>query len=257
MSKALTKTNELNTYLKKRTNSLREWAQNRVDPVALIRFANLEFSQSLQLQKCTPDSIYLALIACAQLGLEPGGVKQEAFIIPYKDTATFQLGYRGIIKLALQSRQVLKLGANVVYEGDVVEMDIGSNAYVKHEPGRDRGEIIGAYAYAKLRNDEVDVEWMSLDDLEKIEKQASRGGRQTPAWRDWADQMYRKAPIRRLGKRLPMSADYALATRLDELAEGRDVAGYKGTIAATGVNVEAELSEAVGVEAMKTEMGVE
>jgi hypothetical protein len=45
------------------------------------------------------------------------------------------------------------------------------------------------------------------------------GGEGGPAYSDWADQMYRKAPLRRLCKRLPLGDDFFLAAKADELAD--------------------------------------
>jgi recombination protein RecT len=230
----------LKHFLTARTEQLSEWVTDGVDPRALVRFALFEVQQSPQLQKCTPASIYLSLLACAQVGLEPGGVKQEAFIVPYKDQATFQLGWRGIVKLARRSGEITALTANVAHEHDDFDFDLGSEPFVRHRPAlADRGRLIGAYAFAKLKTGELDVEWMSLADLEKI-RGASHGG---PAWKDWADQMYRKAPIRRLGKRLPLGGDYMLGARLDELAEGNDLHGYRQVLESTGAVIDVEAEE--------------
>lgn len=222
-------TGTLAQFLNQRHDRLAQWAGKRIDASSLIRFALMDYQRSPQLQNCSPESIYLALIACAQLGLEPGGVRQEAFIVPYKSTATFQLGYRGILTLAHRSPLIRKLSANVVYDRDQFEIDIGSGARIVHRPSLDddRGEIIGAYAYAVLPHDELDVEWMSLSDLEKIEASAQGTGRSDSPWRLWRDQMLRKSPIRRLGKRLPLDSDAAFALQLDGAAVAGDREGYR------------------------------
>lgn len=237
---------QVQDYLAKRTEQLGKWARGALEPDALIRFALLEWSKSPGLQACTPDSLYLALIACAQLGLEPSGLKQEAFIIPYPIwnpvlktkvmIATFQPGWRGLVKLARRSRVVHRLTSHPVYANDVFEVDLGTEARVVHRPAMsDRGKLIGAYALAKLDDGEFEIELMSIDDLEKIREHATKGGRETPAYANWADQMFRKAPLRRLCKRLPLGDDYFRAARADELLEGGDVRAYKDVIDVDGV----------------------
>lgn len=231
MSELATRPNaaaSLKQFLDLRADNLAKWVRGKIDPASLIRFAVLEYSQSEQLQRCTQDSIYLALIACAQVGLEPSGVKGEAYIVPFKTTATFMPGYRGLIKLALRSGAVTSLVSHVVYEADHFEIDLGTDGRVVHRPAlSNRGRMIGAYALAKMSNGEFDVEWMPLEDLERVRKSAERGGRESPAYANWADQMARKAPIRRICKRLPMGDEYALAARLDEAAETGDMAAYQ------------------------------
>jgi len=231
-------TTQLKGFLTARMPQLIQWAGDRIKPDDLMRFALVEYAKSPQLQRCSPESIYLALIACAQVGLAPGGVRQEAFIIPYKNEATFMLGYRGIIALAMRSPDVRKLDSNVVYSNDVFDYDVGSAAFIKHKPAlTERGTLIAAYAYALLANGDTVIEIMPLHDLEQIEKHATSGGRKSPAWRDWRDQMLRKAPIRRLGKRLPLGDDYRLAVKLDASAESGDRHGYNDTLRGTGVDI--------------------
>jgi recombinational DNA repair protein RecT len=67
----------------------------------------------------------------------------------------------------------------------------------------------------------MDIEVMPRDELEKIRKNAAstRGGKDGPAYEQWEDQMFRKAPIRRLAKRLPLGDDFFIAMKADELAE--------------------------------------
>lgn len=217
----------LKQFLDLRADSLAKWVRGKIDPAGLIRFALLEFSQNEALQKCSPASIYTALIACAQVGLEPSGVKGEAYIVPFKGVAQFMPGYRGLIKLALRSGAVKSLASHLVYAADEFRIDLGTEASVIHRPALSaRGPMIGAYALAKMANGEFDIEWMPLEELEKIRQSATRNGRESPAYSNWGDQMARKAPIRRICKRLPMGDDYALAARLDEAGESGDQVAY-------------------------------
>lgn len=248
--------NVLARYLDDRIKPLREWCEGRVNPETLIRFARADFAKSPGLQKCTPQSIYLALIACAQVGLEPGGVMQHAFIIPYGKEATFQLGYRGVIELANRSPLIARVGMNLVYEAEIddIDIDLGSDAHVVHRPVfRERGALAGAYAFAKYTTGEIDVEWCDLADLKKIRDAGQNG----PAWKTWEDQMYRKAPMKRLAKRLPLSSEAARAFRLDSQAEGGDRAAYIETLEDSGVIVEDDDSNAPpksGTDKLKAEL---
>lgn len=231
----------LQQYLRGKTEALARWTRERVSPDALIRFALFDYQRSPQLQKCTYESIYLSLIACAQVGLEPGGPKQEAYIVPYwnkerrQHEAQFQLGYRGVITLAKRSGLVSRVVGNVIYEGDEFDADEGAKTYVHHKRALvDRGAWIGAYAYATQRDGELELEVMARDDLQRVLDHATSRG-VSPAYRDWEDQMLRKAPIRRLGKRLPLGADFALAMELDA---ARDIAATR-----TALEVAAEQPE--------------
>lgn len=239
---------QMKKFLGAREQMLAQYVTNGVRPEALIRFCLLDLSQNEKLQQCSPMSIYLSLVACAVTGLEPGALKGEAYIVPYGREATFVPGYKGLIKLARRSRDVLSMPANVVYANDHLELDLGTDGKVVHRPDLtgERGDIIGAYAAAKLSQG-VEVEWMSVADLEKVKK-ASRGG---PAWRDWEDQMFRKAPVKRLCKRLPLGSDYYIAAQMDDFVAGGDFAAYKSVIdvATDGEATRAEKAEQASAQA--------
>jgi len=216
---ALATINEHKAFLDARVGVLREWAKNSVKPEALLRFTlrDMADERGEKLRQCTKESIYLGLIACAVTGLEPGALKGEAYLVPYKNKgvmeATFQRGYKGVIKMALRSRGVRSIRSNVVYEGDLFEVDEGTANSIVHRPnfGNRGKEIIAAYAIAKLANGESVFEVMDRDDLDAVRK----AGSDSPAWRDWPDQMMRKAPIHRLGKFLQFDESWHIANALD------------------------------------------
>lgn len=213
----------LSKFLEARTKNLAKYAASRIRPDMLIRLAIFEFSQNEFLRRCTPESIYAALIMAAQVGLEPGGLRQECFLVPYKGKCTLIPGWRGLVKLALRSKAVKSLYSHVVYEADHFEVWLGSDPKIVHRPAivAERGQLVAAYAVAQMENGAIDVEVMTIEELVKIREMAAkgRGGKDGPAYTDWEDQMYRKAPIRRLAKRLPLGDDFFLAAKADELAE--------------------------------------
>jgi recombination protein RecT len=216
-------TKALSGYLNARTKNLALFAASRTKPETLIRLAVFEFSRNEYLRRCTPETIYASLILAAQIGLEPSGIRGEAYLVPYKGSCTLIPGWRGLVKLALRSKAVKSLYSHVVYEGDDFNVWLGSDLKIEHRPALsgNRGDIIAAYAVSKLESGEIDIEVMTREDLEKIRSMAAkgRGGKDGPAYEDWEDQMYRKAPIRRLAKRLPLGDDFFLAAKADELAE--------------------------------------
>jgi recombination protein RecT len=224
----------LSRYLDARSKNLAKFTASRLKPDMLIRLALFEFSQNEWLRRCTPESIYGALILSAQIGLEPSGIRGEAYLVPFKGKCTLIPGWRGLVKLALRSKAVKSLYSHVVYERDTFKVWLGSDVRIEHEPclDSDRGDIVAAYAVAKLENGAQDVEVMTRDELEHIKAQAAsnRGGKDGPAYAEWADQMFRKAPIRRLAKRLPLGDDFYLAMKADELAEAGEPEKIQGFI---------------------------
>jgi recombination protein RecT len=215
---------ETQRYLDAKTPQLERWITSGVDPRALIRFAMLDMSSPTRagekLRECSRESIYMALLACAVTGLEPGALKGEAFLVPYGRKAQFMIGWRGIVKQARRSRDVVGLTANVVLEHDTFELDLASGGPPVHRPllRGQRGEIIGAYAVATFASGHREVEWMDREDLESVKKVATQRG-ESDAWRGWEDQMFRKAPIRRIAKRLPLGHDYYVGLAVERAHE--------------------------------------
>lgn len=208
-------------FLDARMSRIGQWVTQGVRPEALVRFAlmDMDGDKGAKLRSCTPQSVYLALLACAVTGLEPGSLRGEAFLVPYRNKgvmeATFMPGWRGIVKQARRSREITEIWSNVVFENDEYHFDHGTAKYLVHKPAkRDRGEICAAYAIAKLSSGGFEIETMDMDDLLAVRNAGANG----PAWTDWADQMYRKAPIRRMAKRLPMGAEYFVALALEQAA---------------------------------------
>jgi recombination protein RecT len=238
----------LGRYLEARHKNLAKFTASRVKPETLIRLAVFEFSQNEWLRRCTPESIYGSLILSAQIGLEPSGIKGEAYLVPFKGKCTLIPGWRGLVKLALRSKAVKSIVSYVVYEADEFSVWLGSEPRVEHRPCLDgnRGEIRCAYAVAHLTNGAIDVEVMTVDELQKIKDNAakSRGGKPGPAYTEWETEMYRKAPIRRLAKRLPLGDDFFLAMKADELAETGEPEKIKDYIDAEYSETPADKSQA-------------
>jgi recombination protein RecT len=186
------------------------------------------------LRDCDPMSVIEAVREAAVLGLEPTGVLGEAWILPYRSVARLQVGYRGYLKLIRQSRQVPFVDAQLVYMNDTFDVEFGTNPHIVHKPilfgerdpesgelVQDRGNIRGAYAWAQLEGTDVPLlEWMPLVDIEQTRKAspAVRAKRPTP-WDNWYGEMARKAPIRRLAKRLPLNTRAAQALAYEEESE--------------------------------------
>lgn len=211
----------LSRLLNAKMKDLAQYARNNVHPATMIRLAVYAFANDEKLAKCRPETFYTALITAAQLGLEPSGVRGEAYLVPFKGACTLIPGWRGLIKLALRSKAVKSIQAHVVREGDEFAVTLGTDVKIHHVPSLNGGRgrpVIAAYAVAFLDNGSVDVEIMDGDELAKIREFATKNGT-SPAYTEWEDQMQRKAPIRRLCKRLPLGDDYFNAAKLDELHE--------------------------------------
>ena len=62
-----------------------------------------------KLASVTPQSLFMAMMACVHLRLMPNTTEQLAFIIPYGNEAQFQIEYKGLAELAYRTGNVVKI----------------------------------------------------------------------------------------------------------------------------------------------------
>ena len=79
-----------------------------------------QVANSDDLQKCDPKSILISAMRAASLRLSVDPAQGQAWIIPYKGKASFQLGYKGVYELALRTNQYRFINVIPVYEGEVI-----------------------------------------------------------------------------------------------------------------------------------------
>ncbi len=208
-----------------------------VKPERMLRLALSAISKTPTLADCTMESLLGALLACSQLGLEPNTPLGHAYLVPFWDGKNKQRdvqlipGYRGLIDLARRSGQIISISAHAVYEGDDFDFAYGLDERLTHKPARTgRGEIIAAYAVAKLQGGGHQFEVMYIDDINKIREKSQgawfadrNSGERKPKpsspWWSHYEAMARKTVIRRLVKFLPVSIEMAKIVELDEQAD--------------------------------------
>ena len=83
------------------------------------------------LKDCTPVSIVSAGLQCAALNLSTSPSLGEAWIIPYGDKATFQIGKNGLVQLAIRSGRLFA----VTHPGEYIPVDLLRVARAAEECG--------------------------------------------------------------------------------------------------------------------------
>jgi recombination protein RecT len=162
-----------------------------------------------KLLACNSESMLSAMMACVHLDLMPNTSEGLAYIIPYGNTATFQLGYKGLVELAYRSGVILSVNAELVFPEDTFEFELGTERRLIHKPSltvKDRTDytkVIAVYATAKLTNGEFVFEVMTKPDLDKVKK-SSKAASSGP-WVEWPEAMAKKTAVKRLLKLLPSS----------------------------------------------------
>lgn len=237
-----------------------------VDYEAFRNAAIIAFTDNPDIAGCTPPSIFKALRKLAGMGLVPDGV--EAALVPHKNKqrdgswlleATAMPMVYGLQKRARNSGEVRSLWADVIYQGEMIQMwidDDGSRRWnhVNDDGSRINamkrgGEVIGAIAVAKLADGTAEFEPMTRTQIDRI-RAVSRMAN-GPAWSNWYEEMAKKSAIRRLVKRLPISAaDRRVVLESDEDTIGmRDVTPKAAPVAeARGPSINYETQESAAAE---------
>lgn len=104
-------------------------------------------------------SLLGAMMASAQLGLEPNTPLGQCYLIPYANKKTgktdvqFQLGYKGIIDLCHRSRMYKSIYAHAVDEADFFDYEYGLDQKLIHKPAKTpKGNSVYYYAVYRLDN---------------------------------------------------------------------------------------------------------
>ena len=135
------------------------------DPKRANRFvANVTSAVSANpaLQKCDASTIVSAALLGESLELSPSPVLAHFYMVPYEDrknqrtVAQFQLGYKGLIQLAIRSGQYLDIDAIDIREGECKGRNKLTGKYmfefIEDEAVRENTPIIGYLAYFELLN---------------------------------------------------------------------------------------------------------
>jgi len=182
-------------------------------------------TRSPALQECTAASILRGAIIGAQLGLDCSGVGGEAYLVPFnnrksgKMEAVFMTGYKGLIKLAIRSGQIVMVEACEVYSTDQFKVVRGTQPGIYHEPSMlaAPGDLVGFYAVATHANGMKQFEAMTKTQVDAV-KSRSKAGQSGPWVSDYG-QMGKKTAIRRLANYLPLSPELMVALEIDDRFE--------------------------------------
>lgn len=179
-------------------------------------------SNFTNLLECNRRSLWQACMKAAQDGLMPDG--REGAVIKYGDDARWVPMVAGIRKKARNSGEISTWDVHCVYKNDKFVLKLGDAPSIEHtyDLAQPRGELIGAYSVALLKDGSKSYEVMSIDEIRSIRDRseawkayASKKIKSTP-WSTDEAEMARKTVAKRHAKQLPSSAD------LDDLIRSDD-----------------------------------
>lgn len=109
-----------------------------------------------KLSKCSNKSIFTAALLGESLNLSPSPQLGQYYLVPYGNQASFQLGYKGYIQLAIRSGQYKKINVLAIKKGELIHFDplneeIEVNL-IEDEEERENAQTTGYYAMFEYTN---------------------------------------------------------------------------------------------------------
>lgn len=162
------------------------------------------------LLQCTRESVLMACLESAQIGLEPTGLLNQAWLVPYKRTARLMIGYAGLITLLDRSGSYDFIEANLVYANDEFDWRKGTDPRIDHQPAE--MENRGAFGHArgggywvawKRGSTRPQFDVLSFAEMEKRRRVSKRA--EQDMWAEWPEEMYRKTVLRWGLKSMPLT----------------------------------------------------
>lgn len=173
-----------------------------------------------QLARCTNQSILSAALMGESLQLPPSPQLGYYYMVGYKNNkqingrwqeveeASFQLGYKGILQLAIRSGQYKSIVVNEIREGEIeynpITEDITLHP-IKNPAERENAKIIGYYAAFELMSGFKKEMFAPVEKIQAHAKQYSKSyrydlksGKKSSVWSTNFDAMAKKTMIRML-----------------------------------------------------------
>jgi len=149
----------------------------------------------VNLQSCDPMSIVASCMVAATLDLPIDKNLGYAWVVPYKEKATFQLGYKGYIQLALRTAQYKSMNVIEIHEGELIAWNPLTEELKIDFQERISDAIVGYAGYFELSNGfRKSIYWTK----EQIEKHRKKFSKSDFGWNKDFDAMAKKTVIRNM-----------------------------------------------------------
>ncbi|TWT04629.1 recombinase RecT [Planomicrobium sp. CPCC 101079] len=228
----------LNALLKRMGPEIQRALPKHMDADRIARIALTAVRTTPKLLECDQTSFLAAIMQSAQLGVEPNTGLGQAYLIPYGKQVQFQLGYKGLIDLAVRSGQYKAIYAHEVYANDEFEFSYGLIKDLIHKPAAvPEGEPVGYYAVYHLKNGGYDFVYWTRERIENHAQKFSQAVQKgwTSPWKTNYDAMAKKTVLKEVLKYAPKSielqktveADSTIKTEINEdMSSVIDVTDY-------------------------------
>lgn len=174
-----------------------------------------------QLQKYNRNQIISGLLKGSYLGLD--FYSKECYLVPYGQQLNYQTDYRGAKKLAKKYsiRPIKDIYAKLIREGDEFEEMIlnGEPSFNFKPKFLNDGKIIGAFAVVLYQDGGLGYDVMPISELENTRKHSKASN--SPAWKDFTGEMYKKTVLHRLCKQIEL--DFENPTQRNLFTAGMEI----------------------------------
>lgn len=174
-------------------------------------------NENYQLGKVDQMSVINSAMVAATLDLPINQNLGYMWLVPYKDKATPQIGYKGYIQLAQRTGKYKSMNAVTVYEGQLKSWNPLTEE-VDYDPNgsTDSNKVIGYIGYFKLLNGFEKTVYWTKEEIEAHRDRFSKAKSSGP-WKTDFDAMALKTVLRSmLTKWGPMSTEMEEAVSHDE-----------------------------------------
>jgi recombination protein RecT len=155
-------------------------------------------SSNSMLLNADPNSIISSASIAATLDLPINQSLGLAYLVPFGNKATFQLGYKGFIQLAIRSGQYKTINTTPIYEGQI-KSENPLTGEIEFDFSVKGGNIIGYAAYFKLMSGFEKTLYMTIDEIKFHGKKYSKSfSNQNSLWQTDLEAMARKTVLKRL-----------------------------------------------------------
>jgi recombination protein RecT len=192
---------------------------SHISPEKIVRSVCNALQENKRLAMCDKQSILKSAMSAAVLGLEVDNAVGQGYIVPYKGSAQFLVGYKGYITLAHNSG--FMMSCEVVREKDKFNYSLGLAPNLEHIPAAgdssSRGEITHAYAVARHATLPPVFKVLDIEQIHKRRDNSSgykaykSGSAKSSIWIDHYEAMCAKSAVRALAPMLPLNVQRAAA----------------------------------------------
>lgn len=216
MTSSITPLVAMQGTIEKMADKFSEALPQHMEVNKFISVLKLTLNKNPKLVQADKNSLMQTFMSAAKDGLYLDG--REAAAVQYGQQINYLPMVEGVIKLMHNSGLIKSICAEVVYEKDFFDYELGSNPHITHKPliTGDRGKPVCVYAIAVTTNEGAYYEVMSMSDIDKCRQVSKASSSPHSPWVKWFDQMAKKTVMHRIAKRLPKNDAINSVVRIED-----------------------------------------